>query len=188
MSLVNDFDLGQRKCIERMVAVHFYTKKYLLIAEEVAEQGELFLQPLKEHRDAFDHLMRCYSVYMIDNNLEEESKSAYVTKNLDKAFGHVYRAFFDTADWLTYLLRKWIRTKLVNAGEELCKQKFEDYDRIKTLINDIPINVAALRESKDVTKTNNSEDEDTISEVNEYVKILDTLIELRKRIILVLGL
>ena len=131
MSLVSDFDSREKNLIEQMVSVHLYTKKYLLVAEEVAEQGELFLQPLKEHRDAFDHLMRCYSIYVIENNLDDEKKADYVAKNLDKAFGHVYRAFFDTADWLTYILRKWIRCKLIEAGNEICMQKFDDYDKIK---------------------------------------------------------
>ena len=68
MSLVSDFDSREKNLIDQMVSVHLYTKKYLLVAEEVAEEGELFLQPLKEHRDAFDHLMRCYSIYLIENN------------------------------------------------------------------------------------------------------------------------
>lgn len=189
MSLMSDFDIKQSKCIQQMVSVHFYTKKYLLIAEEIADQGELFLQPLKEHRDAFDHLMRCYSISFITNEISEENKDKYITKNLDKAYGHVYRAFFDTADWLTYLLRKWIRTKLLSIGEEECKKKLNNYNDIKTLINDIPLKIASLRQSKDVGKSFDSNDDDNIiSEINEYVDILDSLIELRKNIIMQIGL
>ena len=186
MNLVSEFEANEREYIRQMVLIHVQTKKYLLIAEEVAEQGELFLQPLKEQRDAFDHLMRCYCVDVIDNDMDEESKFTYIDKNLDKAFGHVFRAFFDTADWLTYLLRKWIRTKLVDAGEERCRKEFDDYEKIKKLINDIPLIVAELRNKKDVGKMN-SKNESAVSEIEEYVRILDSLIELRKRIIISLG-
>lgn len=74
----------------------------MLIAEEIAEKGEIFIQPLKEQRDAFDHLMRCYGVYFShQETVGGENLEKYVLINLDKACGHIYRAFFDTADWLT---------------------------------------------------------------------------------------
>ena len=41
--------------------IHLFTKHYLLLAEELSEEGELFLQPLKEHRDAYDHVVRVYA-------------------------------------------------------------------------------------------------------------------------------
>lgn len=191
MSLMNNFDLDlrERYLIEQMVSVHFYTKKYLLIAEEIAEQGELFLQPLKEHRDAFDHMMRCYGVFLVeDDSMSEEKKQEYIQKNLEKAFGHVYRAFFDTADWLTYILRKFIRIKLKDAGDEICKQNFDNYAQIKKTINEVPFKVAELRGSKDIAKLNNQSENSVIKEVKEYIDIIEELIKLRECVISVLGL
>lgn len=187
MSLMNEFEEKERYIIEQMVYVHLYTKKYLLIAEEIAEEGELFLQPLKEHRDAFDHIMRCYSVILSDSSITDEKKYEYIKKNLEKAFGHVYRAFFDTADWLTYILRKWIRIKLINVGDKECIKKLDNYEQIKKNVNEIPMKVATLRETKDVAKLNNREENTIIEEVDEYIKILDTLIEIRRQILLALG-
>ena len=40
--------------------IYFLTKHYLIISEEISEDFETFLQPLKEHRDAFDHIVRAY--------------------------------------------------------------------------------------------------------------------------------
>ena len=37
-----------------------------------------------------------------------ENPEEYVEKNLDKALGHEYRAFFDTADWFSIQLRQKI--------------------------------------------------------------------------------
>lgn len=76
MSLTAAFETEERTYIELMCALHAITKKYLLIAEEVAENGELFLQPLKEHRDAYDHLMRCYSIDIIETDMTPEKKAA----------------------------------------------------------------------------------------------------------------
>ena len=61
--------------------VHMYTKHYLLISEEISEEGVTFLQPLKEHRDAYDHLVRVFALpikevekldiekYILDNGI-----------------------------------------------------------------------------------------------------------------------
>ena len=89
MNLVNHFNDEEMKYIRLMCILHTITKKYLLIAEEVAEDGELFLQPLKEHRDAYDHLMRCYGIYIIDNKMSTEEKLRYEIENLKKAFGQL---------------------------------------------------------------------------------------------------
>ena len=189
MSLIKSFNSYEEQCFQLMVSLHIYTKKYLLIAEEIAEKGEIFIQPLKEQRDAFDHLMRCYGVYFShQETVGGENLEKYVLINLDKACGHIYRAFFDTADWLTYMLRKWIREKLQNAGDALCNQKLPDYKDIKIMLNEIPILVASLRESKDVAKIERADGQSqTIQEVKEYISILDNLIEIRQKVILAFG-
>ncbi len=71
--------------------IHLFTKHYLLLAEELSEEGELFLQPLKEHRDAYDHVVR---VYAVQNHISElDNPDVYMQKNMSKALGHEYRAF-----------------------------------------------------------------------------------------------
>ena len=50
MSLIKSFNSYEEQCFQLMVSLHIYTKKYLLIAEEIAEKGEIFIQPLKEQR------------------------------------------------------------------------------------------------------------------------------------------
>lgn len=95
----------------KICILHNITKKYLLLTEEICETGQLFLQPLKEHRDAYDHIIRTFSID-IKQLPENFNRQDYVLKNLNKAYGHEYRAFFDTADWLTYNLRQIIRIRI----------------------------------------------------------------------------
>lgn len=93
--------------LSEMSQVHMYTKHYLLIAEELSEEGVAFLKPLKEHRDAYDHFSRIFALTLNENNSLDDAKS-YILDNVKKAFGHEYRAFFDMADWFTYICRKYI--------------------------------------------------------------------------------
>ena len=184
MSLLNSFDNETKQYLELMCRLYLITKKYLLIAEEIAENGEIFLQPLKEHRDAYDHLIRCYNAELSPNTLTEEERNSYELENIKKAFGHGYRAFFDTADWLTYQLRRWIRIHLKELGEPKCESIFENYSEIKKYINELPQQVALLRESKDVGKHDRKSDgqDALIEEIDAYREVMDKLIELKRTI------
>ena len=67
-------------------------------------------------------------------------------------------------------------------------QKLPDYQDIKIMLNEIPILVASLRESKDVAKIERADGQSqTIQEVKEYISILDNLIEIRQKVILAFG-
>lgn len=156
--------------------VHMYTKHYLLISEEISEEGITFLQPLKEHRDAYDHLVRVFALPIKEiGNIDVEK---YVLDNVKKAFGHEYRAFFDTADWFTYICRKYIREELsFNAKKKRYEETYTDFEDVKKFINKVPFLIAKYREEKDV-----SNHEPILGEVLEYKKTMDKLLELYKKI------
>lgn len=164
------------KCLDEMGQLHAYTKHYLLVSEELSETGVAFLQPLKEHRDAYDHLMRIFAIAIRgDTHIDSEK---YIEDNVKKAFGHEYRAFFDTADWFTFICRKYIREELSYKGK---RKKYEaiymDFDEVKEFINDVPIKIAQYREEKDV-----SMGEPLINGVIEYKEIMERLLEIYKRV------
>ncbi len=164
--------------------VHMHTKHYLLLAEEISEQGVAFLQPLKEHRDAYDHLMRIFGLTQKNhNNTDVQANNmdmqAYILDNIKKAFGHEYRAFFDTADWFTYICRRYIReTFEYKAKRKAYSQKY-DYEETKQFINTLPLTIAKYREDKDVSK-NRADLE--VDEVLDYKKTMDKLLEIYIRV------
>lgn len=161
---------------DAMSQVHMYTKHYLLIAEEISEEGVAFLQPLKEHRDAYDHLMRVFALSSKDYSVEKAKE--YALDNIKKAFGHEYRAFFDTADWFTFICRKYIREELsFGAKKKQYTNKYDDYEQVKQLINEIPFLIAEYREKKDVSSQNN-----ILEEVLRYKSTMDELLEIYKRV------
>lgn len=161
---------------DRMSQVHMITKHYLLISEEISEEGVTFLQPLKEHRDAHDHLVRVFALPLKEvGNVDVEK---YVLDNVKKAFGHEYRAFFDTADWFTYICRKYVREELsFGAKKRRYEDKYGDFEMVKKFVNEVPFMVAQYREEKDV-----GNQEPLLSDVMDYKETMDKLLEIYKKV------
>lgn len=161
---------------DEMSQVHMYTKHYLLVSEEISEEGITFLQPLKEHRDAYDHLLRVFALPMKET--ENVDMEKYALDNVKKAFGHEYRAFFDTADWFTYICRKYIREELAfNSKRRKYEEIYNDFEDVKSFINEVPFMIAKYREEKDV-----SNHEPILSEVLSYKNTMDKLLEIYKKV------
>lgn len=161
---------------DKMSQIHMYTKHYLLITEEISEEGITFLQPLKEHRDAYDHLMRIYAIPIkVNKDIDVEK---YVLDNVKKAFGHEYRAFFDTADWFTYICRKYIREELsFGAKKKKYKEVYADFENVKSFINEVPFLISKYREEKDI-----SNHELILNEVLDYKETMDKLLTIYKKV------
>lgn len=156
--------------------VHMYTKHYLLISEEISEEGVTFLQPLKEHRDAYDHLVRVFALPI--KEVEKLDIEKYILDNVKKAFGHEYRAFFDTADWFTYICRKYIREELAyGAKKRKYEETYSDFQSVKDFINEVPLRIAKYREEKDV-----SNQAPILREVMDYKNTMDRLLEIYKKV------
>lgn len=109
--------------------IHLFTKHYLLLAEEMSVDGDLFLQPLKEHRDAYDHIIRVYAA--LGKKINVDNADEYMKNNMSKALGHEYRAFFDTADWLTLICRERINDLLAEKSREEVVKKYSNYSNLK---------------------------------------------------------
>lgn len=167
---------------ERICEVYFLTKNYLLRGEELSDDFDTFLQPLKEHRDAFDHVARAYGIkFKYGVNTDEDNGSSYCESNMRKALGHVYRAFFDTADWLSYICRKQIREHLIGKSYQEIVREYPDYANIKLFLVQVPKQIASIRAKKDVYEGI----ENVATEVTEYQKLLDRLLEIHEQIMTV---
>lgn len=165
--------------------IHMLTKHYLLIAEEVSEEGVTFLQPLKEHRDAYDHMMR---VFYLPRKLEDADtpsdfdRDSYIAKNVEKAVGHEYRAFFDMADWLTFICRRKIREELsLRRVKQAYTAKYGEnaFQDVKKLINTVPFEIAQYRTEKDIGKK-----ESSLSDVLNYKKTIDRLLKIYQQVMM----
>ena len=174
--------------IDMMSAIHRDTKHYLLVAEELAEESVAFLQPMKEHRDAYDHLMRVFvstarEGKKADGNVSQKGDTIplnYIKDNVRKALGHEYRSFFDTVEWLTYIYRKSLREQLSYRGIRSRYEKLYGEEKLRdaqNLINSIPFTIAEYREHKDIRK-----EIGVLAQVEQFKETLEELLDLYREV------
>ena len=165
--------------------IHMLTKHYLLIAEELSEEGVAFLQPLKEHRDAYDHLMRVFYLPTRFSSSDSDISGGfnckdYITKNVEKAVGHEYRAFFETADWLTFICRRAIRKELsMRSVRQAYIDNYGDkkFQLVRDKINNVPFEIAKYRTEKDIGKGSSP-----LTDVQSYKNTIDMLLEIYQQV------
>ena len=122
-------------------------KDLALYAEEL--NSESFLPPINEIRDAFDHLMRMYSVLFGLRDGDGE----YIKENLDAVFRHVYRASFDYLDYIRIYQKDYMHRRLEGISQQTIVNLFPEYYReilpeIESCLEDIPL----YKASKDIGK------------------------------------
>ena len=159
---------------DNICQIYFLTKHYLLLAEELSEGFDTFIQPLKEERDAFDHIARVYGHKYLTRKVDDINN--YCASNMRKAVQHVYRAFFDTADFFSYVCQKQIREQLRDCGKTYgeIKKLYPRYDNAKSRLESLPLEITKIRENKDESES----DAELVEEVLQYKKVLDEVYDI----------
>ncbi len=165
----------RRDIWRRFLEVHQYVKDLTLAGEESGYELETFLQPLQEQRHALEHIVRARAA---EFGIKESPAPDYIDNNLDKALGHIYRCFFDTADWLSIN----IRGKIIDTFEPYSRQSLVDlvpeyYQKIRPQLERINHEIAKIRGKKDIPSGPN-----TIPEIEKYGTILKELIDFQEKI------
>ena len=130
--------------------LYFRVKRLILFAEETTPEYKDYLQPPFELNRAFDHLNRALSVEqgikVVDNSEE------YIEDNLNKTLGHLYRAFFDVADWVAMNLREAVQTEYAGFSHECIQSVIPDYYKdLRPAVDKACKEIAAVRDGKDVS-------------------------------------
>lgn len=158
---------------ETLCKIHVLTKHYTLLAEEYNISTRAFLQPMKEQKDAYEHIIRAYTKRCEMGTLSADDEK-YVLKNLEKAIGHEYRAYFDTIDYLTICIRELISKELEGISYNELIEVYPEYDKYKKLLINIPQKIAGYREKKDIGSN------EMLKFASEYGTIINELIECYK--------
>lgn len=166
---MKDFLLSQW---DLLCQIHAYTKKYFLLAEEYNIEMRTFLQPMKEQRDAFEHVVRAYG-----KMLTSPEEKDYIEKNMDKAIGHEYRAFFDALDFLTVSIRKRISDELATYTYKEIIDIEPAYQEIRKNLVCLPEQICELRNRKDIGNK-----DELLKLVLQYSEIADSLLNFYKEI------
>ncbi len=140
----------EERLIIRIFELHQITKTYYLKCEEYSEDLDSILQPIKEFRDAYDHFIRY---------LNPNESSEYKIKNLDKALGHEYRAFFDTMDYFCLVMRERIYKLKSGFSTKELEERIPNYCKYQQRLLICCSDIADLRKKKDIMRVETTVEE-----------------------------
>jgi len=130
----NQIDI--EKQLRRLTELYLVVKELIIYFEEVNPEQKSDIQPINELRNAFDHMMRV-SAAVLEIEPQADAQQ-YILTNIDKAFGHVYRAGYDTVDYLSLTLKAVISEDLnAFSVDAISKALPEYYTTIKPDIEQI---------------------------------------------------
>lgn len=126
--------------IKELYSVYFENRKLYIQAEELSVNMNMYIAPLVEHRDAFDHLMRCFQKV-------DEGNDEYV-KEIEKALDHELRAYYDIADYICINIRDYIANVLNSMRVKDIKKIWTEYESKKRELFDISMDIASIRNAR----------------------------------------
>lgn len=132
------------------------TKELIIFTEQVDPSNRTLPQAINELRNCLDHLMRIVSFKMGISDLDNSIAGAdYIETNFNKAYGHVYRAAYDTLDWLSLIIKDRIIDELQGFSLETINDVLPEYftkirPRLEQILGE---EMTTLRTGKDVAST-----------------------------------
>lgn len=163
--------------LSQIVRMHFEAKSLILLAEQINLGQGFVVQPMKEQRDAHDHLMRARAREL---NLKDskhgksegpERDREYIMDNYRKALGHECRAFFDAADVISMeITNEILRIVVPFKSTQITSVIPNFYTEIKPALRSLDQSIADVRGDKDVSKEN------PFDEVDSYKAIVKKLV------------
>lgn len=162
----------------KITTIFFNLKQVVALAEELGADSDTFIHPIKEQRDALDHIVRAEAVRL---GLDGESRGEdYSLSQLDKAVGHLYRGFFDAADWLALSIRERISLALREYSNACVMAVLPTYyHEYKPFMIEACEDIAALRGKKDIGK----DSQQIIDEVERYRAVLGRLLLIHRKVV-----
>lgn len=139
--------------LEKITKYYTVTKEIIIFAEQVDPQNRTLPQTINELRNCLDHLMRVVSVkFGLRAVASGDGDDDYIQTNLDKAYGHVYRAAYDTLDWLSLTLKDRIIAEMQEFSLETVHDVMPEYfTEIKPKMEQLlSYDIANLGAEKDV--------------------------------------
>lgn len=154
---------------KKICEIFIATKKLGIQLEEIQDDHKAFLQPVNEFKSALDHIIR---VKAIESGLATKAESKqYTESNLNKALGHIYRAFFDTADFYSVVLREKIINLLSKYSSDTIHKVLPDYYSEKRIfIERVNKKLADIRAKKDI-----GNDSNILPSIDDYVSNLEKI-------------
>ena len=158
---------------EKYNYVYNKQKELCILSEEYDNELCTFVQPIKEQKDSLDHITRAYKDYY-DSISCKNSADAKIEDNLDKALGHIFRAYYDTADFLSIVIRRTLSMHLQQFTYKQIITVWREYEDNRRWLVTFPTLMAGLRNNKGI----NSSFHDIKEKVDAYYEPIEHLFEL----------
>lgn len=158
---------------EKYNYVYNKQKELCILSEEYDNELCTFVQPIKEQKDSLDHITRAYKDYY-DGIAGKNSTDKNIEDNLDKALGHIFRAYYDTADFFSIVIRRTLSMHLQQFTYKQIITVWREYEDNRRWLVTFPTLMAGLRNNKGI----NSSFNDIKEKVDEYYKPIEHLFEL----------
>ena len=149
-----NFDDEQTSSLVLIARYHEIAKELIIFGEEIDPENRTLTQPINELRNCLDHLNRIILYKMGLRRVSEGE--GYIKENLQKAYGHVYRAVYDALDWVSLTLKGRIFEEMKDFSLDTIQAVMPEYFQdIKPRIERILYrDIAMLRLEKDVAVLN----------------------------------
>lgn len=149
------FNKTQTEKLAALAQYYDLAKELMIFGEQADPEHRTLIQPINELRNCLDHLMRVFLVKCGLGRKDLPITDKYIDTNLDKAFGHVYRAAYDILDWVTLTIRESVVNELKDISIFTMLAIMPEYFKtLKPRFEEIMVNeVATLRKEKDVAIT-----------------------------------
>lgn len=174
-------DMSADEYWERIFYVHLKTKELYILAEEYGSELKTFFLPINSLKNAYENIIRvCANDYMARSG-NGTFNEKYMMDNLRSALGNEVKAFFDTADFLSILLRKKISECLNGFTYPQIASVWDEYNDVRLQLIKINQEIADIRNHK----SQNSDyyiDEDVEKYYNETKKLLEWYIYVEEKV------
>ena len=163
----------------QIIEIHNHTKALFLLAEEICPEFKDFIQPNNELKHTLEHIIRSKAseLNVSEKKFEDDEKEKYIANSYNKALGHEYRAFFDSADWISVNFRSKILEILKPYSAECITHVLPSYySEDRRRIDEINKKIANIRSSKDIVNSGK------LGEINDYLDILGELEKIYTRV------
>jgi len=177
--------------LKHLVKIHNSAKELFILAEELDAEGfSDFLQPVLEIRHSMEHVVRGL-YHRLFESYEKDADFDYIRRCYEKALGHEYRCFFDSADWISVRYREKIIKSLKGFDAECIHGAIPNwYSKLNPRAEAINKEIADIRSNKDISKGHQVVDEiehyqGVLSELTSTYEVIQnsmpSLIELRSK-------
>jgi hypothetical protein len=165
------------KSLEEITLLYKKVKKLIIDVEEWNEK-KAFAPTLLELRNSLDHLMRFYAHKF---GHKTDVQDDYADKNLFKSKGHLYRAGYDSLDYLSIEITESILDRVEPYSTEAISKTMPEYfSNIRPDMDVISQTIADIRASKDMDNKN-------AQDIDRHIEAIERLRTYHKDVLMKLN-